>query len=183
MTKSIVVVILLLAASSRVLAADDVVSDDGIYIGASVGRSNLKINNLSGVSAADFDGNDVAFRLFGGIRPLDWIGFEAAYVNFGHPDDDVLGERIDAHVSGISGFAVGFLNVGSVDLIGKLGAMNWDSNFTGGGLDRRGTGLAYGVGAQFRFFGLNARIEYEGFDVRGVDDLNMISVGFTYTFL
>jgi hypothetical protein len=46
-----------------------------------------------------------------------------------------------------------------------------------------GTDLAYGVGAQFRVWSLSLRAEYEVFDVDDVDDLNMISVGFTFTFL
>ena len=46
-----------------------------------------------------------------------------------------------------------------------------------------GTDLAYGVGAQFRVWSLSLRAEYEKFDVDDVDDLNMVSVGFTFTFL
>lgn len=178
MNKSIVVMILLVAASGPVVAADN-----GIYLGGSVGQAKLKIDNLNGVSAADFDGNATAFKIIGGIRPLDWIGFEAAYVDFGHPDDTVLGARIEAHASGISGFAVGFLNVGPVDIFGKLGAINWDSSVSSGGLDSSGTDFAYGVGAQFRLLSLGIRAEYEAFNLSDVNDLHMISVGVTWTFL
>jgi hypothetical protein len=178
MTKSIVAMILLFAASGQALAADN-----GIYMGGSVGQSKFKIDNLDGVSAADFDGDDTAFKVIGGIRPLDWIGFEAAYVDFGHPDDTVLGERVSAKASGISGFAVGFIDIGPFDIFGKLGAINWDSSFSGGGLDSSGTDFAYGVGAQFRLLSLSIRAEYEAFDLSDIDDLNMISVGVTWTFL
>ena len=45
-----------------------------------------------------------------------------------------------------------------------------------------GSDLAYGVGAQFRVLGLSIRAEYEKFEISEVD-LDMISVGLTYTFL
>lgn len=177
-TKTIVAAILLFASSSPLLAADN-----GFYLGASVGQANLEVDDLAGLSAADFDGKDTAFKVIAGFRPLDWLGVEASYVNFGHPDDDVLGERFEAEVDGFSAFAVGFLAVGPVDLFGKLGGIQWDSNFRGGGLKGDGTDFAYGVGAQFRLLSLSFRAEYEAFDLSGVDDLNMISLGVTYTFL
>jgi hypothetical protein len=46
-----------------------------------------------------------------------------------------------------------------------------------------GNDLAYGVGAQFRLLSLAVRAEYEVFDVDRVDNLNMLSIGLTYTFL
>lgn len=177
MTKSIVIAVLLLASSSSVLAADN-----GIYLGGSVGQANLKIDNLADVSAADFDGDDTAFKLIAGFRPFDWFAVEASYVDFGKPDDSVLGERFEAEADGFSAFAVGFLAIGPVDIFGKLGGINWDSNFSGG-LKNNGTDFAYGVGAQFRFLSLSLRAEYEGFDLSDVDDLNMVSIGLTYTFL
>jgi hypothetical protein len=61
--KVIVAAILLFASSSPVLAADN-----GIYLGASVGQANLEVDDLAGLSAADFDGEDTAFKLIAGIR-------------------------------------------------------------------------------------------------------------------
>jgi hypothetical protein len=43
--------------------------------------------------------------------------------------------------------------------------------------------MAYGVGVQFRLLSLGVRAEYEVFDVDNVEDLNMLSIGVTYTFL
>ncbi|WP_129642501.1 outer membrane beta-barrel protein [Peristeroidobacter agariperforans] len=177
MTKSIVAAIVLLAASGSVFAADN-----GIYLGGSVGQANLKVDNLAGLSAADFDGDDTAFKVIAGFRPLDWFAVEASYVDFGNPDATVLGERFEAEADGVSAFAVGFFALGPVDIFGKLGGINWDSNFSGG-LESDGTDFAYGVGAQLRFLSLSVRAEYEGFDLSDVDDLNMISIGLTYTFL
>jgi OOP family OmpA-OmpF porin len=172
-----VAAILLLAASSPLMAADN-----GFYLGGSVGRSNLQVDDIGGLSAADFDGDDTAFKVIAGFRPLDWFGVEASYVDFGSPDDRVAGQRIKADTDGVSAFAVGFLDVGPFDLYAKLGGINWDSKLSGG-IKADGTDFAYGVGAQFRLLSLSIRAEYEAFDVSDVDDLNMVSVGLTYTFL
>jgi OOP family OmpA-OmpF porin len=159
-----------------------VAADNGFYLGASIGQANLKIDDLSdGVAADDFDADDMGFKLIVGMRPLDWLGLEAAYVNFGEPEDTVLGQKLQADGDGITAFAVGFLPTGPVDLYAKLGIISWDSKI-GGTFDDDGTDLAYGVGAQFRVLGLSIRAEYEKFDISDVD-LDMISVGLTYTFL
>ena len=159
-----------------------VAADNGFYLGGSVGQANLKIDDLSdGISTADFDADDTAFKLIAGMRPLDWLGIEAAYVNFGEPEDTVLGQKLKADGDGISAFAVGFLPTGPVDLFAKVGLISWDRKI-GGTFDDDGTDLAYGVGAQFRVLGLSIRAEYEKYDISDVD-LDMISVGLTYTFL
>jgi opacity protein-like surface antigen len=159
-----------------------VAADNGFYLGGSIGQANLKIDDLTnGISTADFDADDTAFKLIAGIRPLDWLGVEAAYVNFGEPEDTVLGEKLKADGDGISAFAVGFLATGPVDLFAKVGLISWDSKISGS-FDDSGTDLAYGAGAQFRVLGLSIRAEYEKFEISDVD-LDMISVGLTYTFL
>ncbi len=161
-----------------------VAADNGFYLGGSVGQVNLKIDDLTGnvFPDDDFDSDDTAFKLIAGIRPLDWLAVEAAYVNFGEPEDTVVGTKLQADGDGISAFAVGFLPVGPVDLFAKAGLIAWDSKITGGAFDDDGSDLAYGVGAQFRVLGLAIRAEYEKFDISDVD-LDMISVGVTYTFL
>jgi OOP family OmpA-OmpF porin len=159
-----------------------VAADNGFYLGGSIGQANLKIDDLTnGISTADFDADDTAFKLIAGMRPLDWLGLEAAYVNFGKPEDTVLGEKLKADGDGITAFAVGFLATGPVDLFAKVGLISWDSKISGS-FDDSGTDLAYGAGAQFRVLGLSIRAEYEKFDISDVD-LDMISVGLTYTFL
>jgi hypothetical protein len=166
---------LLLGAAAPAFAADN-----GFYLGASVGRSNVDIDNIGGLSAADFSGDDTGFKLIAGIRPLDWLAVEASYVNFGEPDDTVLGTKIETEGDGISAFAVGFLPAGPIDLFAKVGLVTWDTKVASFNDD--GTDFAWGVGAQFRLLSLAVRAEYEKFDLSGVDDLSMISLGVTYTF-
>jgi opacity protein-like surface antigen len=167
----------LLGFGSTAMAADN-----GIYVGGSLGQANVEIDEIGDIPI-DIDGDDTGFKVIAGIRPLDWLGIEANYVNFGEVEDN--GFEIDA--DGISAFAVGFLAVGPVDLFAKGGLISWDSSisregFTGERSDD-GTDFAYGVGAQFRVWSLAVRAEYELFDVDDADELNMISVGLTFTFL
>jgi opacity protein-like surface antigen len=175
--------IVLAAALFALPVLPAVAADNGFYLGASVGQANLKIDDLTNNTFEDddFDADDLAFKLIAGIRPLDWLGVEAAYVNFGEPEDTVLGQKLKADGDGISAFAVGFLATGPVDLFAKVGLISWDSKISGS-FDDDGTDLAYGAGAQFRVLGLSIRAEYEKFDISDVD-LDMISVGVTYTFL
>lgn len=174
MTRTLAV-LFLLTTSGAALAADN-----GIYLGASIGQANIEIDE--GLPD-DFDSDDTGYKFILGIRPLDWLGFEASYVDLGQPDD----AGVEADIDGISAFAIGFLALGPVDLFAKGGAINWDSKVNVGDLgvsaSDDGTDLAYGVGAQFRIWSLSLRAEYEIFDIDGADDVNLLSVGVTWTFL
>jgi hypothetical protein len=176
MRKAILLTSVLLTASAPAFAADN-----GIYLGGSVGQANVEIENVGGLSAADFKGDDTAFKFIVGVRPLDWLAVEASYVNFGEPEDTVMGAKVSTEGDGISAFAVGFLALGPVDLFAKAGLLTWDTKVSG--FDEDGTDFAYGVGAQFRVWSLSLRAEYEKFEVDEIDDLNMFSVGVTFTFL
>jgi hypothetical protein len=154
-------------------------ADNGIYFGASVGDSNIEIDE----GLAQVDGSDTGFKLIAGIRPLDWFGIEANYVNFGEPEEGSLEVEADA----LSGFGVFFLPLGPVDLFAKGGVVAWEGsvNFKSGGQisTQDGTDLAYGIGAQFRLLSISIRAEYEMFDVGDLEDANLLSIGVTYTFL
>jgi opacity protein-like surface antigen len=175
MRKAVLLSLALLGCGSTAMAADN-----GIYFGGSLGQANAEIRR----GPIALDGDDTGFKVIAGIRPLDWLAIEANYVNFGEVDDNGL--ELDA--DGISAFAVGFLTLGPIDLFAKGGLVSWDGSVglngvSGNLFSEDGTDLAYGVGLQFRLLSLAIRAEYEVFDVDDIKDLNMISVGFTYTFL
>lgn len=173
--------LLLLASSLLMAGASANAADNGFYLGASVGNANIEVDDIDALTRADFKGDDTGFKAIAGLRPLDWLGFELNYVDFGNPEDEVAGTHIETDGNGISGFVVGFLDFGPFDVFAKVGALSWDTDL--GAVERDGTDLAYGVGAQFRFLSLAVRAEYELFDMEGIDDANMISLGLTYTFL
>jgi hypothetical protein len=166
----------MLILAALAVSASASAADNGFYLGASIGRSNVEIDK----DLARIDENDTAYKLIAGLRPLDWLGVEASYVNFGEPKQGSQKAESD----GISAFVIGFLPVGPVDVYAKGGLINADTSVVTAGrkaFSEKGTELAYGVGAQFRLLSLSVRAEYERFDI--ADDLNMLSIGVTYTFL
>jgi OOP family OmpA-OmpF porin len=154
-------------------------ADNGIYLGASVGQSGLQVDDFN------YDADATGYKLIAGWRFIDWLAVEANYLDFGSGDDTVFGDKIETEADGVSLSAVGFLPVGPVDLFARVGAVDWSADISSPGLGSGsddGTDLTYGVGAQFRVWSLSIRAEYEMFDVSDAD-LDMISVGVTWTFL
>ena len=93
---------------------------------------------------------------------------------------------IETDIDGLSLSALGFLPIGPVDLFARVGAIDWDAELSAPGIGRGsddGTDLTYGVGAQFRVWGLSLRAEYEVFDISDADTVDMISASVTWTFL
>ena len=159
-------------------------ADNGFYLGGSVGQSSIQLTE----QAVKFDGTDTAYKFIAGLRPLDWLGVEVNYVDFGSPDDSIGGINIKSDGTGISAYAVGFLPVGPVDVYAKAGLVNWDASLSAPALpalsmSESGTDLSYGVGVQFRLLSLSIRGEYEVFKIEELDDVNLFSIGLTWTFL
>jgi hypothetical protein len=159
-------------------------ADNGLYLGGSVGRANIQVDDGLGGLALDSDDN--GFKAIVGIRPLDFLGFELNYVDFGQPEDTIGGIDVESDATGIDGFVVGFLGLPFMDLFAKAGYIAWDASLSADGVDlgsEDGQDFAWGLGAQVRFGSAAIRAEYEKFDIDGFDDVNMISLGFTWTFL
>ena len=168
-----------LVATLALTTLPAVAADNGIYLGASVGQSGLQIDDF------DYDADATGYKLIAGWRFLDWLAVEGNYIDFGSGDDTVAGTKIETEADGFSLSAVGFLPIGPVDLFARVGAVDWSADLSSPGFGRGsddGTDLTYGIGAQFRVWSLSIRAEYEMFDVSDAD-LDMISVGVTWTFL
>jgi hypothetical protein len=170
--------VLLTAVATLGVAGTASAADNGFYIGGSLGQANVDIDSAN----VRVDGDDTGFKAIAGFRPLDSLGVEVNYVDFGDVEDEGYRAEGDA----LSAYVVGFLPLGPVDLFGKAGLVNSDTSVRGSvgdAFESDGTDFSYGAGVQFRLLSLSARVEYEVYDVDDVDDLNMISVGLTYTFL
>lgn len=152
-------------------------ADNGIYIGVGVGQSNVDVD----AGPIEVDADDTGYKVIAGFRPLDFLAVEVNYIDFGKAEDS--GVEVDADA--IAAYAVGFLPIGPFDLFAKAGVADADASLDSdfGRATTDGTEFAYGAGVQFRFLSLSARLEYEEFDLDDVDNLNMITLGLTYTFL
>jgi len=161
--------------------------DNGIYLGASVGQSGVEFDENFEGTRLNYDASATGYKVIAGWRFLDWLSVEGNYVDLGSGDDNVQGQRIETDIDGISLAVVGFLPIGPVDLFARVGAIDWSADLSAPGTgisgSDDGTDLTYGVGAQFRVWGLSLRAEYEVFDVSDIDTVDMISVGATWTFL
>jgi hypothetical protein len=168
-----------LVAALALSSVPALAADNGIYLGGSIGQSSLQVDDFS------YDADATGYKLIAGWRFLDWLAVEGNYIDFGSGDDSVSGAEIKSEADGVSLSAVGFLPIGPVDLFARVGAVDWSADLSSPGIGSAsddGTDLTYGVGAQFRVWSLSIRAEYEIFDIEDVD-VDMISVGVTWTFL
>jgi hypothetical protein len=182
MFRALIAAVILASAPMYSMAADS-----GFYLGASVGQGGVDSENIDlGSVAEDFDGDDTGFKAIAGFRLTKLFAIEANYVDLGTASDTIQGVNVDVDTKGIDAFGMLFLPIPVVDLFLKAGVISWDldADVSGiGSVSDDGTDLAYGVGAGFNFGNFGLRAEYERFEIEDTDTVDMISVGFTYTFL
>lgn len=182
--------IALMATSSLGLAALPALAQDevphGIYVGAAVGSAGVAYkDNLDSVKFS-FSGNDLGYKVMAGWRPLNWFALEANYVDLGSVNDKVGGTNIETKVNGWTASALGMIPIGNADLYARVGGIDWNADVHAPNIGIRGSDsgwdLAYGVGAQYRFDKAAIRAEYERYDVSNWDKVDLVSLGFTYSF-
>ncbi len=172
-----------------ILAPLSAFADSGFYIGASAGGATLEADigdiGIPGLPS-DIDEDDTAIKVFGGYQfdlPVIDLGIELGYVDFGEPDIDVLGEVLLVDTSGINAWGVASIDVGPIDVFGKLGMIAWDvdASLLDESVSDDGTDIGYGLGAAFNLASLQIRAEYEIYDLDGTD-LSMLSLGVAFRF-
>lgn len=177
---------LTLAALFAVSLPAAALADSGFYIGASAGGATISADPRIPSVPTSFDEDDSAYKIMGGYlfdMPFFFAAVEGAYVDFGSPEMKILDERLSFDTSGISVFGIAGIELGPVDLFGKLGGIAWDLKASGFGERYADDGFDFGVGAGIAvgLGPISIRGEYEYFDaVNG--DLSMLSVGVTYLF-
>lgn len=165
-----------LLAASSMLALPAQAADNGVYLGGSVGYSQLSEDVL--------DTDATGFKLIGGWRFIDWLAVEANYVDFGSMSEQIGTEDLRFDADGYSLSALAFLPVGPVDLFARVGMFKWDASLRTDfdSVSEDGSDFVWGGGVQFRVWSLSMRAEYELYDLDGVDT-QMFSLGATWTFL
>jgi opacity protein-like surface antigen len=166
-------------------------TDNGPYIGFGLGSASIEADGSIDEMHGDFsfDGDDLGYKAFAGwnfaLLDLVTLGVELGYVDFGEPDDG--GAKVEAN--GFDAFGLAGVQLGPVQVFGKLGLIAWDADGSFGPdpVSDDGTDLACGVGAGLQFGSLGIRAEYELFDIDGsegvsVDDVSLLSASVLWVF-
>lgn len=153
-------------------------ADDGFYIGGSVG--NATVEKKAASTDIDIKSDNLGYKVYGGFK-FSMFAVEGGYVNFGDQKQD----DNELELAGWDIFGMLNLGLGPVDLFAKLGAFAWNSDVIVEGVkasDDSGTDPVYGLGVGVSLGSFSVRAEYEYFDLSNFEDVNMFSVGGTYTF-
>lgn len=166
----------------------------GFYVGGSVGNASLELEDAD--SREDFKADDTGFKLTAGYRILKYLAVEGGYIDYGKPEDRILGVPFEGHFTAVYASAVGMIPLGDFDLFGKAGLAAWEGSLENDRFDFRvsedNVDPLVGFGAQYRFGRLALRVEFEGM-LLGFDDDNddeadgddweyFSSIGATWTF-
>ncbi len=172
MTKTVFAILAL-----SLLAAPLANAEQGISGGVSLGYTTIEVDD-AGVS---FDGSDIGWKIYGRYMFTDNWGVEAGYVDFGKPDDDILGTNVEVDADGFDLFVVGAVEASpDFEVFGKVGVVFWDADFDVEGFTDSddGNDLALGIGAAYQATDQFAiRGEWEWFDIEDSDTVWMLSVG------
>jgi OOP family OmpA-OmpF porin len=183
--KSFVVamVFILAGLAGTVARADD---KHGLYIGAGAGYGSQEFD----ISTESFKDNTTAWKGFVGYRFMRFIGFEAAYVDFGKASDQLNfgggNQSVDVKTHGETAEIVGTLPLGDFfEIYGKAGYLWWNTDVNGVSNSNSDSGNdpVYGAGAAIiiaKKFGI--RLEYEKFDIKDTKSVYLTTAGVEWRF-
>ena len=162
---------------------------DGLYLGVGLGAATVK----DGFNIDTFDSDDVAYKGFVGWRfdkvPVVDLAIEAAYTDLGKPSQTLIGQggasqNVEFKLHGPSLAGLLILPLGPLDLYAKGGVIGWklDQTVNGTTTGRSGTDAFYGAGVGFYLWKLGFRAEYERFQIKDVDRVQMLSASVLFQF-
>src|SRR6185503_6992937 len=173
---------LALAAAIPAAYAQEQEEVSGFYLGGGLGQFNAGIDDVDQVDNTidHWKDDDTAYKFFAGYRLNRFLGFEVDYINLGEPSGSVVpGFNVDASVDGFAPYVVGTVPLGPYfELYGRLGYYFYDS--TVGRTDALNNRVEFDEESQDLVWGggiganlgekVNLRLEYERFDLQGLDD-------------
>jgi opacity protein-like surface antigen len=179
----------LLLASTLALFVGAAQADDllGLYAGAGITRAKVE-----DVFHTDFNLSNTSWKIYAGFRPTGFpLGIDVDYMDLGSAAAGTFKGVAHADAKAFAAYAVGYLPIPApnIDVYGKAGLARWqfNGNITQPGLfavSDNGTDFAWGAGLQVHFLErFAARIEYEHFNIRDADDVQLYSLGVSYTIL
>jgi opacity protein-like surface antigen len=171
------------AASPAAFAQDETA---GFYLGGGAGQFNAQIDDIDEVDDAveGWDEDDTAYKFFAGYRMNQFLSFELDYINLGEPSGAVVpGRNVDAAVDGFAPYVIGSFPLGQwFEVYARLGYFFYDATVGVENevddrieFDEESEDLVYGAGVGANIGErLNIRLEYEVFDLQGVDDADSL---------
>jgi OOP family OmpA-OmpF porin len=184
MTRKLMMAALVLALAATFAHADE---KKGLYIGAGAGYGSQELS----VSTGNFQDNTTAYKGFVGYRFMRFIGFEAAYVDFGNASDTLdfgggTTTDVTLKTKGETAEITGTIPIGSfLEIYGKAGYLWWNakSDDSTNSDSNSGSDPVYGGGVKLIFakkFGV--RLEYEQFDIQDTKKVYLITAGIEWRF-
>ena len=156
----------------------------GLYLGAGLGQSTIKDNTSGG----NLDANDTAFKAFVGYRfnmiPIVDLAVEGGYTDFGKPSQSISAQNVQFKLHGYDAAGLLIFPLGPIDLYGKVGMLSWsaDTSVAGTTSSETGTDSFYGVGVGFYIWKIGIRAEYERYQIKDVDRVDMYSLSALFQF-
>lgn len=158
---------------------------EGGYVSASIGSTLYDRNDTLEGTGLDID-DSISFDVTLGGR-AGYLGVEASYIEFGEADidmEDSFGSA-EADTSGINLALVGFVPVvDGVELYGKVGALLWDTDISGGGMSEStdGRDISFGLGAAiYATDNVSVVTEYNMYQLEDMD-VDNLSLGLQLNF-
>jgi OmpA-like transmembrane domain len=147
------------------------------------GKAGIKDN----INTQTFDSDDAAYKAFIGWRfkvPVVDLAIEGAYTDFGKPSQTLGSQRVETKLHGPSLAGLAILPLGPIDLYGKAGAISWSADTTIGSstTSRSGTDAFYGVGVGLNIWKIGLRAEYERFQIKEIDRVDLLSLSALFQF-
>jgi len=178
-----------------VAAAPAAAVDLGFSVGFSLGITSLNVPDFNpDFSGLRFKEEGFGYQFFAGYRPLKFFAVEAGYTDFGNAKVYEGGntnfyKEANVDISMWSGYAVGLLPLGKkVDFFAKVGYASWNNDnmviVADQSEDRStsGSDVAWGLGFNFRFNKLGARIAGDWLQIPDTGGAFMLSGGLMYNF-
>ena len=162
-------------------------ADSGVYVGGGLGKSKIE-DSAGNPGGVPFDESATAGKAFVGYHldflPIVTFAAEAGYRDFGKPDSRIGGVPVEYRARGFDYGLMGGVGLGPVDLLARVGGMNYRLQKTVGGVrnDYDGNAPVYGVGLWFTLAHIGVRAEYERIKIDELDKAEMVSVSAFYQF-
>ena len=178
----------LVFASALVLATGAAHADDvlGLYAGAGITRAKME-----DIFHTNFNLSNTSWKVYAGLKPTGFpIGVDVDYMDLGNAEAGTFRGPAHANAKAFAAYVVGYapIPVPNIDVYAKGGLARWqfDGTFTKPSFfatSDNGTDFAWGVGGQVHFLeNFAVRLEYEHFNVREADNVQIYSLGVSYRF-